>query len=76
MLYRPDGIVLAMGSDGVRDRILDAAEARLLQRGPAGLVLDAVAREAQVSKGGLLYHFPSKEALVAGLTGRMLAARP
>ena len=38
----------------------------------AGLVLDAVAREAQVSKGGLLYHFRSKEALVAGLTQRML----
>lgn len=61
-----------MGADGVRDRILDAAESRLLRRGPAGLVIEAVAREAEVSKGGLLYHFPSKEALVAGLTARML----
>ena len=55
-----------------RDRILDAAERRLLDRGPRGLVLGAVARDAGVSKGGLLYHFSSKDDLVAGLTGRML----
>jgi AcrR family transcriptional regulator len=58
--------------DATRAAILDAAQARLLAQGPSGLVLDAVAAEAGVSKGGLLYHFPSKEALVAGLTRRML----
>jgi AcrR family transcriptional regulator len=31
------------------------------------LTLDAVAKEATVSKGGLLYHFASKEALVSGV---------
>jgi AcrR family transcriptional regulator len=56
----------------VRERILDAAQARLLKHGPRGLVLDAVAEEAGVSKGGLLYHFASKDALVGGLTERML----
>ena len=55
-----------------RERILNAAEARLLTAGPGGLVLDAVARDGGVSKGGLLYHFPSKEALVGGLCERML----
>ncbi len=55
-----------------RERILNAAEARLLKVGPNGLVLASVARDAQVSKGGLLYHFNSKEALVDGLIGRML----
>jgi AcrR family transcriptional regulator len=55
-----------------RERILDAAETRLLEGGPAGLVLDAIAAEAGVSKGGLLYHFASKEVLVAGLLERML----
>lgn len=55
-----------------RERILDAAEARLLKHGPGGLVLEAVARDAGVSKGGLLYHFASKDALVDGLIGRML----
>jgi len=61
-------------SDGAatRERILDAAEARLLAYGPNGLVLEAVAADAQVSKGGLLYHFASKEALVDGLIKRML----
>lgn len=56
-----------------RDAILDAAQARLLAHGPAGLVLDQVASEAGVSKGGLLYHFASKEALIRGLCDRMLA---
>ena len=57
---------------GARERILNAAEARLLAGGPTSLVLDAVAADAGVSKGGLLYHFASKEALVVGLCERML----
>ena len=56
-----------------REKILDAAEVRLLASGPAGLVLDAVAADAGISKGGLLYHFPNKEALVGSLCDRMLA---
>ncbi len=55
-----------------RERVLNAAEARLLAGGPAALVLDRVAADAGVSKGGLLYHFASKEALVGGLCERML----
>jgi len=55
-----------------RERILNAAEERLLAHGPSGLVLDAIAADAGISKGGLLYHFASKEALVAGLCQRML----
>ncbi len=55
-----------------RERILNASEARLLAVGPSGLVLDAIAADAGISKGGLLYHFASKEALVAGLCQRML----
>lgn len=56
---------------GARERLLDAAEARLLAGGSRALVLDAVARDAGVSKGGLLYHFPCKAALVEGLVERM-----
>lgn len=55
-----------------RERILDAARQRLLASGPAGLVLDAVAADAGVSKGGLLYHFPNKEALVGALVEHMV----
>jgi len=54
-----------------RTRILDAAESIVRARGVAHLTLDAAAREAGVSKGGLLYHFGSKEALLSGLLARM-----
>jgi AcrR family transcriptional regulator len=54
-----------------RTRILDAAENIVRARGVAHLTLDAAAREAGVSKGGLLYHFASKEALLSGLLARM-----
>jgi AcrR family transcriptional regulator len=52
-------------------RILDAVERIVLQKGVAGLTLEAAAREAGVSKGGLLYHFASKEALLTGLMQRL-----
>ena len=54
-----------------RDRVLDAYETLLIEAGPASATLDAVAASAQVSKGGLLYHFASKDALVAGLLARL-----
>src|SRR3954451_9455444 len=54
-----------------RTRILDAAEAIVRARGVSGLTLERAAKEAGVSKGGLLYHFASKEALLTGLLARM-----
>src|SRR3954466_13159878 len=63
----PDGSV----PSDARTRILDAAEAIVRARGVSGLTLDAAAKQAGVSKGGLLYHFASKEALITGLLGRM-----
>ena len=56
-----------------RTRVLDAAEALVRAKGVGGLTLEAAARLAGVSKGGLLYHFASKEALLAGLIARMAA---
>ena len=47
-----------------RERILEAAERVITEVGAAHLTLDAVAQAAGVSKGGLLYHFPSKESLL------------
>jgi AcrR family transcriptional regulator len=52
---------------GARDRILEAAYALAQTAGVAALTLEAVAEKAEVSKGGLLYHFPSKQALIAGM---------
>ncbi len=56
-----------------RTRILDAAEAIVRRAGVTSLTLDAAAREAGVSKGGLLYHLASKEALVNAMLGRLTA---
>lgn len=55
-----------------RLRILDAAEAVSLRDGVRHLTLDAAAREAGVSKGGVLYHFPNKQALLDGMLGRFV----
>jgi len=53
-----------------RAALLDAAAAIVRRDGAAALTLDAVAAEAGASKGGLLYHFGSKRALVDGLLDR------
>ena len=50
-----------------RDHILEAAAKLVLAEGASSLTLDAVAKMAGISKGGLLYHFPSKEALILGM---------
>ncbi|MBW4438595.1 MAG: TetR/AcrR family transcriptional regulator [Pleurocapsa minor GSE-CHR-MK-17-07R] len=47
--------------------LIRSANQVILRDGVQGLTLEAVALEAGVSKGGLLYHFPSKDALVVGL---------
>lgn len=47
-----------------KQRILEAAAEISREDGPGNLSLDAVAAKAGVSKGGLLYHFPSKTALL------------
>ena len=53
--------------------MLAAAERVLLERGAAAFTLDAVAERAGVSKGGLVYHFPSKESLLRALVARAVA---
>lgn len=50
-----------------RAKILAAADELAREVGPAKVSLEAVAARAGVSKGGLLYHFPSKLALLTAL---------
>jgi AcrR family transcriptional regulator len=50
-----------------RAKLLDAFVRILIEQGERAATLEAVAAEAGVSKGGLLYHFGSKDALVEGL---------
>ncbi|WP_308465078.1 TetR/AcrR family transcriptional regulator [Rathayibacter soli] len=54
-----------------RERILDAFELLLIDDGERAATLEAVASNAGVSKGGLLYHFASKDALIQGLIERL-----
>ena len=56
-----------------RDRILDAAEAVILESGGQSFTLDAVAERAGISKGGLVYSFATKDKLVYAALERELA---
>jgi AcrR family transcriptional regulator len=74
---RPDGPwqdARVTTRDPVRTRraLLDAAARAIAEQG-AAVSLEAVAREAGVSKGGLLHHFRSREALLAGVVAEWLA---
>lgn len=55
-----------------RDAILDAAERVVEREGARRLTIDAVVRESGFSKGGVLYNFASKQALVEGMIERMV----
>ena len=57
-----------------RGALLDAAERVVLRDGAGQLTMDGVAAEAGVSKGGVLYAFPSKDALIDALFTRAFAA--
>jgi AcrR family transcriptional regulator len=59
---------------GARASILEAAYTLAERDGLAALTLDAVAAEAGVSKGGLLYHFASKQALISGMVDGLCRA--
>ncbi|MCY0904522.1 TetR/AcrR family transcriptional regulator [Arthrobacter sp. H14-L1] len=54
-----------------RERILLAFETLLIDEGGRAATLDAVAAAAGVSKGGLLYHFKSRDALTTGLIHKL-----
>ncbi len=58
---------MAGNRPSARRKILEAAAKLADDTGPGSLSLEAVAKEAGISKGGLLYHFPSKAALMRGL---------
>lgn len=56
-----------MARKSKRESMLEAAIAIITEKGSDHLTLDAVAKRAEVSKGGLLYHFKNKDALIQGL---------
>ncbi|GAB6903612.1 TetR/AcrR family transcriptional regulator [Kineosporia succinea] len=54
-----------------RRTVLDAA-ARLVASKGAGVSIDAIAREAGVSKGGVLHHFQSRDGLILAVAEDLL----
>lgn len=50
-----------------RQQILNSASRVVGESGAGHLTIDAVARSASMSKGGVLYHFPNKRALLEGM---------
>ena len=56
-----------MARKSKRIEIIEAASQIVFEHGVDALTLDAVSKAAGVSKGGLLYHFKSKEGLVEAL---------
>ena len=55
-----------------RRLILDAAEASMVSKGPAGIRLQDVARAAGASHSNVLHHFGSRAGLIEALNRRTL----
>lgn len=51
---------------------MNAAAELVKEKGAANLTLDAISEKANVSKGGLLYHFPSKKDIFRAMTERLI----
>jgi AcrR family transcriptional regulator len=61
-------------AEEARTAILDAAERRLVESGPAGIRLQTIAADVGVSHPTVLHHFGSREGLVRAAVHRSFAA--
>jgi AcrR family transcriptional regulator len=60
-------------ANNTRGELLDAAARIVTRDGVSKLTLDAVAHEAGVSKGCVLYHFAGKNSLIEGMIDNLTA---
>lgn len=80
VVYRLDGLVkrkadaMPARRSTTKQKILEAAAEISRESGPGNLSLEAVAAKAGVSKGGLLYHYPSKTALLKAVVEGFVAS--
>ncbi len=79
-LYRPTGRSdssqirprpLTTTTTDTRERILEAAEAVFADNGYHDAIVDEIGRRTSLSKGGLYFHFPSKEGLFFAVLDRL-----
>jgi AcrR family transcriptional regulator len=61
-------------SEATRERILEAAEQLFAEKGFYETAMDEIVETAKVSKGGVYFHFPSKEELYFTLLDRLADA--
>lgn len=61
---------MARNAQDTRQRILDAAQEQVLERGFAATSVDAIQEAAGISRGTFFYHFPSKDDLARALIER------
>ncbi|WP_310619279.1 TetR/AcrR family transcriptional regulator [Flexibacterium corallicola] len=58
-------------AETTRDRILDAVEGIICEQGISALTIEGVALEAGLSKGGVLYNYRTKDALIHSMMDRV-----
>ena len=63
-----------MRSNNKQHKILEAAFDVVAEQGANRLTIDAVATKSGFSKGGVLYHFSSKKALLSGMLDYLVNA--
>ena len=61
-----------MSSDETRERILDAAQELFAAKGFAGTSVREITRLAEVNVAAIHYHFGTKEAVLRGVTDRIV----
>lgn len=63
---------MAKRGEDRREKILDVAEAIILQKGFSATSIDDILEQAHITKGGFFYHFPGKLDLARALVERFL----
>jgi AcrR family transcriptional regulator len=64
----------SLSNQTVKNQILDAAGAIVAEKGAAHLTFDALVKKTDMSKGGILYHYKNKNALLQAMMDRMIVA--
>lgn len=65
------GVIVNQPKEATRERILEAAEAVFADKGYHEALVDQVAGATSLSKGGIYFHFPSKESLFFAVLDRL-----
>jgi AcrR family transcriptional regulator len=69
----PETVRARQNGDGMRSRILDAAERMFAERGYAAATTREIASEAEINKRMLFYYYPTKDALYRAVLERVIA---